>query len=80
MHWEVAYGLKYAIQCWDGEKWITVYQEDSGDGGMDHIILEAPVESRFIRMLGIKRGTEWGYSLWEFEVFGKRLRDLTQNY
>ncbi|HOB16955.1 MAG TPA: discoidin domain-containing protein [Defluviitoga sp.] len=73
LHWEVAYGLKYAIQCWDGEKWITVYQEDSGDGGMDHIILEAPVESRFIRMLGIKRGTEWGYSLWEFEVFGKKV-------
>ncbi len=27
---------------------------------------------RYVRLYGTARGTQWGYSLWEFEVFGKK--------
>jgi len=27
------------------------------------------VETRWVRMRGIKRATEWGYSIWEMRVF-----------
>ena len=43
---------------------------------MTHIILEAPVESRFIRMLGIKLWNRVDHC-GNLEAFGKRLRDLT---
>ena len=30
----------------------------------------APVTGRYVRMYGTERTTIWGYSLWEFEVYG----------
>jgi len=32
------------------------------------------VSGRYIRMLGILRGTRFGYSMWEFQVFGSLLK------
>jgi len=70
LHWEAAYGAWYEIQISDdAQNWTTVYEEYAGDGGIDEIDFDAPAEDvRYSRMLGIKRGTSWGYSLWEFEV------------
>ena len=34
------------------------------------VINFAPVNARYVRVLGLQRGTQWGYSLWEFEVYG----------
>jgi len=39
--------------------------------GGRQVITFDPVEGRWIRMHGIKRGTEWGYSIWEMRVFAK---------
>ncbi|GIK65821.1 MAG: hypothetical protein BroJett018_36150 [Chloroflexota bacterium] len=68
--WEAAYGGEYELQVWDGEVWQTVFSESTGNGGEDDIILSEVVNARFVRMNGIKRATSWGYSLWEFEVYG----------
>jgi hypothetical protein len=32
--------------------------------------LALPVSGRYVRLLGTQRGTAYGYSLWEFEVYG----------
>jgi hypothetical protein len=71
LDWEVAYGESYDIDVsFDAVNWQTVFEERSGDGSIDSIYFESPVPARFIRMNGLVRGTQWGFSLWEFEAYG----------
>ncbi|MDP9750154.1 discoidin domain-containing protein [Thermoanaerobacter pentosaceus] len=70
LRWEAAYGKSYKIQVsTDGVEWMDVYSTSAGDGGVDEIVFES-VAARYVRMYGTERGTGWGYSLWEFEVYG----------
>ncbi|MFC9688276.1 discoidin domain-containing protein [Kribbella sp. NPDC056951] len=67
--WEVAHARKYTIQLSDdGVTWRTVHTRTDGDGGTDNIDL-TPTTARHVRMHGTERATEYGYSLYEFEVF-----------
>ncbi len=73
LRWEAAYGFSYDIDVsYDGRVWQTVHQERNGVGGTDDISLPSPVSTRFVRMHGLGRGTIYGFSLWEFEVYGLR--------
>ena len=69
LHWEAAYGAAYMIQVSDnGSAWTTVFQTTTGNGGVDDIPLSS-ARGRHVRMFGTVRGTEWGYSIREFQVF-----------
>ncbi len=78
LKWEAARAQEYELQISDdGQQWKTVYKEKNGTGATDEIKLK-PVRARFIKLLGIKRATHFGYSLYEFEVYGtKQAEDLT---
>jgi len=52
----------------DGKSWREVQHVNNGGGGTQ-VILFDPVETRWVRMRGIQRATEWGYSIWEMRVF-----------
>ncbi len=69
--WEAAYGKTYQIQVsGDASNWTTVYSVSNGDGGVDDWSFTA-TDGRYVRMYGTERfNTSWGYSLWEFEVYG----------
>ncbi|MCW8125868.1 discoidin domain-containing protein [Microbulbifer halophilus] len=68
--WEGAYGRDYDIQVSGNEReWSTVHRQPDGDGGVDEIELD-PVDARYVRLLARERATRWGYSLYEFEVYG----------
>jgi hypothetical protein len=68
LRWQKAYGKDYKIQVsGDGRQWTDVYAAAGKTGGSDDIAFPA-VKTRYVRLLGLKRGTRWGYSLWEFEV------------
>lgn len=68
--WEAAYGKSYTLDVSDdATNWQTVYSTDQGDGGIDDITLQGE-EGRYIRMSGTERGTGYGYSLFEVEVYG----------
>jgi beta-glucosidase len=68
LNWEAAYGKRYLIQTsLDSLNWNTVAMETNGDGGIDTVPVSGT--GRYIRMYGIERGTQWGYSLYEFEVY-----------
>jgi hypothetical protein len=70
LNWEFAYARSYQIQVSaDAQNWATVFSQSNGDGGIDDISL-APVSARYVRMLGLQRGTQYGYSLWEIGVYG----------
>ncbi|MEK6650017.1 MAG: glycoside hydrolase family 3 C-terminal domain-containing protein, partial [Bacteroidota bacterium] len=69
LYWESAYASSYIVQMTDGiSGWTVVRNELNGDGGVDKILVGGP--GRTIRIIGVHRGTEWGYSLYEVEVHG----------
>ncbi len=69
LRWETAYAKSYKIQISnDGSNWVNVYSTTNGSGGTT--TLSGSVTGRFVRLLGTQRGTPYGYSLWEFEVYG----------
>ena len=72
IYWETAYGLSYDLEVsWDGTIWKTVYEERTGDGEQDDIVFDMPPAGRYLRMHGLKRGTQFGYSLYEMAVYGR---------
>ena len=67
--WEAAYGKTYQIQLSnDGTTWTTVATRTNGIGGTETLTFPNAT-GRYVRMNGTARGTQYGYSLWEFEVF-----------
>jgi len=69
--WEDAYAASYTIDVsYDGFSWRTVFEETNGDGQLDSLFFDQPEPARFVRMNGIDRATEWGFSLYELEVYG----------
>jgi hypothetical protein len=70
LNWENAYGKSYQIQVsTDAVHWTNIYSTTSGAGGIEDLTGLSGV-GRYVRMYGTVRGTQYGYSLWEFEVFG----------
>ncbi len=48
--------------------WTTIYSTTTGTGGTQTLSVSGT--GRYLRMYGTVRGTGYGYSLWEFQVFG----------
>jgi hypothetical protein len=69
LDWEAAYGKEYKIQLSrDGADWNDAKTVTGGDGGVDTVDVSG--QARYVRVQGLQRATPWGYSLWEFQVFG----------
>ena len=71
LNWETAAAKDYKIQVsTDNKNWIDAYTKTGGTGGVENITFNSTATGRYIRMLGTARTTQYGYSLWEFEVYG----------
>jgi hypothetical protein len=69
LNWEAAYATAYEIQVSDdNESWKTIVNVTNGAGGIDEHTVSA--SGRYVRILGTKRATPYGNSLWELEVYG----------
>ena len=69
LKWETAYGRAYRIELSNNNQtWTPAYTTTSGDGATDDVSIAGT--GRYVRLYGTQRGTGWGYSLWEFEVYG----------
>jgi hypothetical protein len=69
LQWEAAFATAFQIQTSpDGTTWTTIFSTTTGTGGTQ--TLNVTGTGRFVRMLGTARGTQFGYSLFEFQVFG----------
>ncbi|GAA4245611.1 penicillin acylase family protein [Dactylosporangium darangshiense] len=69
LRWETAYGSRYRIEVSaNGSTWQPAAVVDAGNGGLDNVTF-APVSARYVRMVGVARGTGYGYSLWEIEAY-----------
>ncbi|MEV7420598.1 discoidin domain-containing protein [Streptomyces sp. NPDC089919] len=68
--WEAAYAKAYRVEVSaDGATWTTLATETAGNGGTDDLTALSG-KGRYVRLTGTARGTSYGYSLYEFEVYG----------
>lgn len=68
--WEAAYATGYRIEISaDGSNWTRLAGTTSGDGGTDEWA-GLTGNGRHLRVYGTARGTDYGYSLYEVEVYG----------
>ncbi len=69
LNWEAAYGKSYKIQTSpDGSAWTDAYSTTTGNGAVDDLTLSG--SGRYVRVYGTARGTTYGYSLYDLEVYG----------
>ncbi|GID91644.1 discoidin domain-containing protein [Amorphoplanes digitatis] len=69
LNWEAAYATSYQVQTSaNGTTWTTVASTTTGTGGVQTLAVSGT--GRYVRMNGTARATPYGYSLWEFQVFG----------
>ncbi len=78
LSWEAAFGRRYVVETSiDGSTgWRTLFTEANGDGGLDDLSGLSGV-GRYVRMRGVERATGFGYSLWEFQVYGVGTEQLS---
>ncbi|MFA5335562.1 MAG: family 16 glycosylhydrolase [Candidatus Omnitrophota bacterium] len=73
LEWESAAAKAFKLQVSDNAKeWNTFYSTGNAAGGTEEITGLNTV-GRFVRMYGTDRKTKYGYSLYEFEIFGKEM-------
>ncbi|WNI24756.1 beta-N-acetylglucosaminidase domain-containing protein [Streptomyces sp. ITFR-16] len=69
LDWQDAYASRYRIQVSaDGRTWRTAATVRDGRGGHESVRMDAK-DTRFIRVQGDGRATEYGYSLWSVQAF-----------
>ena len=70
--WETAAGKDYKIQVsTDNTNWVDAYTKTGGTGGTETLTFTNPRTGRYVRMYGTARTTGYGYSLWDFQVYGR---------
>lgn len=70
LRWESAYAKQFQIQTSnDNSTWTTVYSNYSGTGGINTITFPS-TSARYVKSYMIQRATTYGFSLYEFEVYG----------
>lgn len=71
LNWEAAYAKSYRVEfSSDGSTWATKYTTAAGTAGIKEITT-ATGEARYVRVYGTQRGTAYGYSLFEVEIYGE---------
>ncbi|SDT04147.1 discoidin domain-containing protein [Actinoplanes derwentensis] len=69
LNWEAAYASAFTIQTSpNGTTWTNITAVTAGTTGVQ--TLNVTGSGRYVRMNGTTRATPYGYSLWEFQVFG----------
>ncbi|MFE5298588.1 beta-N-acetylglucosaminidase domain-containing protein [Streptomyces sp. NPDC056632] len=69
LHWQDAHASRYRVQVSaDGRTWRTAATVRDGRGGVESVRMDA-AGTRFLRVQGDARATEYGYSLWTVETY-----------
>ncbi|MFG2167244.1 discoidin domain-containing protein [Micromonospora chersina] len=68
--WEAAYARAFQLQVATDPAgpWQTIYSTTTGTGGTQTLAVSGT--GRYVRLYGTARATGYGYSLWEFKVYG----------
>ncbi|MBW7457877.1 discoidin domain-containing protein, partial [Paenibacillus sepulcri] len=75
LQWEASFAKAYKLQAsMDGVNWKDVYTQTGSQGGMEKIPVDAL--GRYVRMQGMEKSGQWGYSLYEMEVYGQEAPNI----
>ncbi|MBB5869067.1 hypothetical protein F4553_002446 [Allocatelliglobosispora scoriae] len=71
LRWEAAYATAFQVQtsATATGPWTNIYSTTTGTGGVQ--TLNVTGSGRYVRVNGTARATGYGYSLWEFQVYGE---------
>ena len=71
LSWEAAYAADFQIRSRTTRRTGRPLSSITDNtGGTNDLPISGT--ARYVRVYGTRRGTEWGYSLWSFEVYGIR--------
>ena len=74
LNWEGACGKDYKLQVSDdGETWTDLTHVTDGKAGIIEFEYDGSQTGRYVRMEGIQPSGQYGYSLYEFEVYGRNV-------
>jgi beta-glucanase (GH16 family) len=69
LQWDPAFAKAYQIQVSDDAKnWKPIYETAGSPGFKETLTVNGT--GRYVRMYGTQRSNGYGYSLWEFQVYG----------
>src|SRR3954453_16298946 len=69
LNWETAAAKAFQIQVsTNASTWTSIYSTTTSTGGTQSLTVNGT--GRYVRMYGTQRTTGYGYSLWEFKVYG----------
>jgi len=70
LNWESAYGRAFTVEASanGSSGWSQLYATTTGTGGVQ--TLDVSGTGRYVRLTGTARSSGYGYSLWEFQVYG----------
>ncbi|MFC3653372.1 beta-1,3-glucanase family protein [Dyella humi] len=73
INWENAYATQYQILYTNADPktnptWNVAYSTSAGAGGTETLSFPT-VNARYVRLNGIQRATQYGYSVYEFQVY-----------
>jgi beta-glucanase (GH16 family) len=74
LFWGDTYAKEYEIHLSnssDFSEYDVIAVETDGDGGIDYLVTNSDVAGKFIRLYGVSRVGEGGYSIQEIEVYGQ---------
>ncbi|QHF93476.1 hyaluronidase [Streptomyces sp. NHF165] len=71
LHWQEAHASRYRVQVSpDGRRWRTAARVRDGRGGRETVRMDAPRDTRFVRVQGDERAdARYGISLWSMEIY-----------
>lgn len=78
LKWETACAKEYELQVSnDAKEWKAIYTNKDGKGGTENIKMK-PVAARYVKLAGISRATQFGYSLSELEIYGEKPKGIEE--
>ncbi len=68
--WEAAYSSAFTVEgSVDGITWEVLITETNGTGGRQLYFVESETAFQYLRLTGTARGSDYGHSIFEFEVY-----------
>ena len=69
LNWESSYAKEYKVQVsMDNATWTDVFETSKGRGKVEEITFDK-AQARYVRVYMTKRAQQWGYSIYEVEVY-----------
>lgn len=70
LKWERAFARDFKLQFWSGNSWLDITEVQHNQQLHNVFDNIPPYRAQFVRLLCTRRATQWGHSLYEFEIYG----------